>query len=467
MTHCELMIIGGGPGGYVAAIRARQLGIETVLVDRDALGGTCMNRGCIPTKALIHTAELYDELKHADEIGLKVSGASVDFDALRAHKDEIVDQLNTGVASLLKANGVEVIKGNARIGANREVRITCADGTVQEYSADQIIVATGTKPAMPPIEGIHEEGIYTSDNLLAGVPELKSLAIVGGGVIGMEFAGLYTALGTKVSVLEGTSRILPTMDKEFGRSLSMVMKQKGCDITCDAFVKSIAKTDSGYTVTYTRKDEEFSVEAEAVLISTGRVTDLSDVFDEDCMPESNRGRILVDKSMRTSLEGVYAIGDIANAGPQLAHAASAQGIVAVSAIAGVNAEINLDIIPGCVYTSPEIASVGLTLEEAKEAGINARNAKFVMTSNGKSLITNQGRTFMKVVVDENDKIIGAQLMCGRATDIIGEFSLAIARGLSVSEMANVVRPHPTFEEGVTEVCDALLDGAIHALPKRK
>lgn len=467
MTHHELVIIGAGPGGYVAAIKAAQLGIETVLIERGDMGGTCLNRGCIPTKTILHSAEVFSEIKNAASLGIRVNEASVDFDALRLHKDETVGTLRDGVAALLKANGVTVIHGAATIAGIGAITVVSAGDTLEELSADNLIIATGSAPALPPIAGIDLPGVLTSDSILESVPELKHLAIIGGGVIGMEFAGIYTALGTEVTVLEAASRILPTMDREFSQSLSMTMKKRGCTIATGAFVESINEGNGGeLAVHYMLKDQPQAIEADAVLVSTGRVPALGNLFDQALELELDRGRIAVDAHMQTSIPHIYAIGDVANAGIQLAHAASAQGIVAVNTIAGISSALDPSLIASCVYTSPEIASVGVTEVEAKEAGIAVQIGKFAMAGNGKTIITGQDRSFAKVISDADGIIIGAQLMCGRATDMIGELAIAVANKLTAEQMASVIRPHPTFEEGIGEALESMLDGAIHAMPRK-
>lgn len=468
MEYFELAIIGAGPGGYVAAIRAAQLGIKTALIERDEVGGTCLNRGCIPTKTMAHTAELYAELSHAAPLGIQFGSAAIDYDALRARVVEVRDSLKDGVEALVNANGVTLLRGTATIAGLGSIAVSSPDGAIRELSADHLIIATGSAPSMPPIAGIGEAGVLTSDDLLETVPELDRLVIVGGGVIGMEFAGIYTALGAEVTVLEAAARILPTMDREFGQSLAMTAKKRGCAIVANALVEAIERTADGtLSVRYCAKSGEFRAEADAVLIATGRTPATGGLFSGGFELELERGRIAVDEHMRTSVEGVFAIGDVAAAGAQLAHAASAQGIAAVETIAGQSSSFDPLLVPSCVYSSPEIACVGMTEAEAKEAGIAVRTGKFAMAGNGKSVITGQDRSFAKIVADEEGRIIGAQLMCGRATDMIGELAVAVANGLTIEQMGSAIRPHPTFEEAIGEALEALGSGAVHAMPKRR
>lgn len=470
--HCDIVVIGGGPGGYVAAIKAAQLGAECVLVEKDRVGGTCLNRGCIPTKTYLHAAELFSEISRAQELGISVEGARVDYSAMRARVRQVVEELRGGIESLLAANGVTLVRGVGRVEAPGRVSVALEEAdeegrTSVEIEADSVIVATGSTPARPPIEGSDLPGVHDSDTMLEEFPEAKRVVIVGGGVIGMEFAGIYADLGAKVTVLEFAPRILATMDREFGQSLGMSLKKRGGAVVANACVKSVVRTEGGLSVLYETKGETCSVEADAVLVATGRRTDVESAFSPECTPEGERGRIKVDASCRTSVPGVFAIGDVALAGPQLAHAASAQGIVAAMAACGLESGLRLDLVPSCVYTSPEIASVGMTDREAKEAGIEAKTGKFAMSGNGKTVISGLDRSFMKIVSDGDGVIVGAQFMCGRATDMIGEMTLAISQRMTAEQAAMAVRAHPTFEEGIGEALESMLGGAIHAMPSRR
>ncbi len=463
----QLVVIGAGPGGYVAAIRAAQLGIQTTVVERGNVGGACLNVGCIPTKTLLHTAEVYEQARNSAEIGVVVDGAALDYDALRARVDQVRSTMRGGVEQLLDANGIELVRGSACVAGPERIEIALNEGGSAVYAADDIIVATGSRPAMAPIEGIDTPGILTSDDMLGCPPQLESLVIIGGGVIGVELASAYSALGCKVTVLEQYT-LLPAMDREFGQSLAMSMRKRGVNVVVNASVDSIRREEDGaWTVGYSTKKGAAETSAQAVLVATSRKAVLDGLFADGCAPNTERGRIVVDAQMRTSIPHVYAIGDAAFAGAQLAHAASAQGKVAVEAIAGLDASFDADMVPSCVYTSPEIASVGLTEAAAKERGIEARSVKFPMGGNGKSLITKQDRSFIKVVVDADGRVIGGHMMCGRASDMIGELSVAVANGLTVDQMLKAVRPHPTFEEAMGEAFEACGDGAIHAMPRRK
>ena len=411
----DLIVIGGGPGGYTAAIRAAQLGLRTALVERDAVGGTCLNRGCIPTKALIHAAERYEEMRECETFGLRAEGVSFDYPAMCERRDHVVGQLREGVERLLKGNKVERITGTARLLGPGRVQVgeEVLEGT-------NILIAAGSRPALPPVPGLDLPGVLTSDDLLTGDRFYQRLAIIGGGVIGMEFAGLYQALGAEVTVLEALDRILPTLDRELSQNLSMLMKKKGVRLCAGARVERVERGPDGLICTYTVKDRTETVTADAVLVATGRRANTDGL----CAPEVDlgleRGAIPVDDRFQTCVPGIYAIGDAVKGSIQLAHAAAAQGINAVSILAGKEPPMDLSVVPSCVYVRPEMASVGRTEAQCKVAGIPVKTAKYLTGSNGRSLIAGAGRGFIKVVYDgESGVILGAQLLCERATDLVG------------------------------------------------
>lgn len=455
----QLAVIGAGPGGYEAAIRASQLGLSTALVERDTLGGTCLNRGCIPTKALLHAAEVYQAAKEGEAFGVCAKELSLDEAAVFARKDAVVGSLRQGIAQLVKVNRIDLYEGTGCIEAPHRVRV--GEAVIE---AERILIATGSVPALPPIEGI--ELAATSDDLLGAKAIPQSLVIVGGGVIGVEFASLLTMLGRSVSVIEALDRLLPPLDREFGQSVSMNLKKAGAQVHTGARVTRICRAEAGLRVEFEAKGKPGACEAEAVLAAVGRRANTAGLFSEEFTVATERGRILVDERFETDVPGVYAIGDVAG-GIQLAHAASAQGIACVEGIAGQKSGLRLNLIPSCVYTNPEIASVGLTADEAKAKGLEVKIGKVPMGANGRTQIAGGARGFVKVVVDaQTDVLLGAQMMCGRATDMIGEMNAAIANGLTRAQMLRAVRAHPTFEEAITEALDAVEGRAIHAAPVR-
>lgn len=455
----DLIVLGAGPGGYVAAIRAAQLGLRTAVVENRQVGGTCLNRGCIPTKTLMHTAHLLHELKSCEKIGLRVENVTYDYAAMHARKDEVISQLRGGIEGLLKANRIDLLSGTGTIAAPGTVLV---DGA--PYGTGKILIATGSAPARPPIPGLDLPGVVTSDELLTENKLYQRLAIIGGGVIGMEFATIYNALGCEVTVIEAMPRILPTMDKEISQNLSMILKKRGVRIFTGAMVEKVEGVD-GLTVHFKAKEKAESVQADGVLVSIGRRANTACAGDVELGIE--RGMVPVNGSFETRVPGIYAIGDVVKGGIQLAHAASAQGINAVCAMCGREPETDLSVVPACIYTDPEIASAGMTADEAAAAGIPVKTGKALMTANGKTMITMGERGFIKLVFHaETEKLLGAQMMCERATDMIGELATAIGSGLTMKRLGAVIRPHPTFNEAVTEAVEAAEGRAIHTAPKK-
>ena len=472
----DLVVIGAGPGGYEAAIEGARKGMKVALVENRELGGTCLNRGCIPTKTILHTAELYHELQSGPSIGLTAREPAVDMEMVQKRKEEVLDQLRKGIASLMKANKISVCYGTGTILDREHVKVTAAGekagGKAEEKAEEQpggqrqdqvvletsrILIATGSVPACPPIPGSSLPGVVTSDGLLDKKDMFGHLIIIGGGVIGMEFASVYSSLGHGVTVIEALDRILPTMDKEIAQNLKMIMKKRNVDIHTGAKVEEILQTEdrSGLICRYVEKDKPCEARADGILIATGRraytgglITDESSREVKDMAME--RGRIITDEKYETSVPGIYAIGDVTG-GIQLAHAATAQGRNAVAHMAGEDMVIRTDIIPSCVYTNPEIGCVGISADEAKARGMEAVTKKYIMSANGKSILSQQERGFIKVVADSGShRILGAQMMCARATDMISQFAVAMANGLTLEDMAKVIFPHPTFSEGILE-----------------
>jgi len=465
MNHYQLAVIGAGPGGYVAAIRAAQLGLTTAVIESRDVGGTCLNRGCIPTKALLHASEAYHTALHSEALGIDVNGVSYDIDRIHERKAQVVSQLRSGVEQLFKSNKIDLIRGTGTITAPHTITVSGQDEPV---TADHILIATGSVPARPPITGLDTEGVVTSDEVLEGAPvDYKSIVIIGGGVIGVEFATFYNQLGCQVTIVEAMDRLLPTMDREISLNLSMILKKRGVTVHTGAMVKEIGKDENGLWCKFAVGEKEDTVSAEGVLVAIGRRPNTAGLFGEGIEIEMDRGRIVTDETLRTSMENVWAIGDVTSR-IQLAHTASAQGTVTAERIAGAEPSVDLSVIPSCIYTDPEIASVGITADEAKAAGIPVKAGKFLMSANGKTLIAGTDRSFIKVVCHaETDVILGAQLMCARATDLISEFADAIVNKLTAAQLRSVIRPHPTFTEGVTEALEDLEGHAIHVAPRRR
>lgn len=462
----DLIVIGAGPGGYVAAIKAAKLGLNTAIVENIRVGGTCLNRGCIPAKAMIHASSLYREAKEADKFGIHVSDVCYDYEDILSYKEATTDKLCQGVEQLLKANGVTLLDGKGTLEKNKEVTVVSGDER-HVYSAENIILAAGSKPLILPIPGLDLPGVLASDELfkLKEVPE--SLVIIGGGVISVEFATVFAALNCKVTIVEAMPRLIPNMDKEISQNLKMILKKRGIAIHTSAAVQGVKQEGNQYVCTFVEKEKEIQEKAQYVLCAVGRCPNTEGLFGEGVALEMERGRVVVDDGFRTSMDGVYAIGDLVK-GMQLAHLASAQGMVVAEKLAGKEPSVDLSVVPGCVYTDPEIASVGMTEDEAKEKGLSVKIGKFIMSANGKSLITQEERGFVKVVVcAETEVILGAQMMCARATDMIGEFGTAVANKLTVGQLLKGMRAHPTYNEGVAEALEDAVGEAVHIMPKKK
>lgn len=440
----DLIVIGAGPGGYEAAFEAVKFGMKTAIVERDLVGGTCLNRGCIPTKAIMRSAELFNEMKDASSIGVNTSGLTADLDKILERKNEVLATLRSGILSMIKKNKIDLLEGTGIVTGDHSV-----DVSGSAYTSKFILVATGSHPFVPPIPGAALEGVITSDELLelGGTPA-DDLVIIGGGAIGIEFATIYNDLGTHVTVIEALDRLIPTMDKELGRSLKMNLTKKGVDVHTAAKVDNIDNAGGRLTCTFTEKDQQQTVEADKILISTGRRANTEGLFVEGFEDLLDRGRLTVDANGQTSHPSIYGIGD-AIGGILLAHVATAEGRNAVAHMNDAAPSVEMKAVPGCIYTNPEIAAVGMSQDDAKEAGITVITKKFPMSANGKTLIEDLDRGYIKLIAREEDHVlIGAQLICGRATDLVGELSVAIVNELTLEDIGKTIHPHPTFTEAV-------------------
>ncbi len=468
----DLIVIGSGPGGYVAAIKAAKLGMKTAIIENREVGGTCLNRGCIPTKTIMHSSHLYYEAKNYDKLGIQLTGLSYDIKKIQERKEEVILKIRTGITGLLEANGVTILKGTATI-ADSNTIIFKNNNSEQELLTEKILIATGSKPSIPEMEGIHLNHVVTSDDLLSKQDKLyKKLLIIGGGVIGIEFATIYQELGCEVEIIEAMDRILPTMDKEISQSVSMSLKKKGVKIHTKCKVIRIKEAEELYCeymegAIDTAGANIKTTTTDGILVSIGRKANTEGLFGKNFSLNMEYDKIKVDENFQTNIKGIYAIGDVIK-GMQLAHVASAQGIVAVENMCNQIPSINLSVIPSCIYCSPEIATVGMNEDEAKAYGYTVKTGKYPMLGNSKTILSMEERGYIKVVCDlATDKILGAQLICARATDMIGEFATAIASGLTVKDMQAVIRPHPTYNEAVTEVFEDIDGMAIHLIPKKR
>ena len=460
-----IIVIGGGPGGYVAAIRASQLGAKVTLVEREHIGGTCLNIGCIPTKCLLHSAELVSEIKdQGADIGVKVSGVEVDFPQVIAHKNAISKQLTQGVAGLLKQNKVTRVDGEASFTGPKTLSVKKADGSVEEMTADAIIVATGSVNSQPPIPGLKENPNCIDSTGALSLEKLpKSMVVIGGGVIGLELACAYAAFGTKITVVEALDHMLPMLDGDLTKIGVAHMKKMGMEFNLECPVQAVEASPVGAKVVCKNKaGETVSFEAEKVLVAIGRRANTASLNLEAAGLNNDRGRILVNDKMETNVPSVYAIGDCVMGYAQLAHTASAMGEVAAENICGVEAHYDEKTNPTCVYMEPEAASVGLTEEQCKAKGIDYKVGKFPLVANGKSLIINGGEGLVKIIADAKyEEVLGMHIIGPRATDLIAEGALALRLEATVDELISTIHSHPTVSESVRECALNVQKRAIH------
>ncbi len=461
----KLVVIGAGPGGYVAAIRAAQLGDGVMLVEKNLLGGTCLNWGCIPTKALLACAEALETIKEAHEYGIKVTEPVPDLKAMVERKEKISAQLRNGIAQLLKANKVEVVKGAASLASPNLVKVQGEEGET-EIETEKVIVATGSEPARLPTFDFDQPAILTSTEGLELTEIPKSMIIVGSGVVGSEFATIYNALGTKVTMVELMPRILPTEDERVAQQMKRILNKKGIEILTETTIEEMVEYRPDGVKARLSNGE--ILEAEKLLVSIGRSLNSKGLGLEEIGVElGQRGEIVVNRRMETSVPGIYAVGDVVG-GILLAHVSSFEGICAAENAMGIQSEMNYDVVPACIFTEPEIASVGLTPAKAEEKGIETRIGRFMFGGLGKALAMGKGQGFVQLVVDAaSDKVIGCQIMSAHASDLIHEIALAIQVGVTADQIGKTVHAHPSLAEAVMEAAEAAHDRAIHAAPARK
>jgi len=464
-TEVDVLVIGAGPGGYVAAIRAAQLGKSVAIVDKDEVGGVCLNRGCIPSKALISAAHQYETMSSASEMGIQAEGVKVDFGKVQEWKNGVVKKLTGGVASLLKANKIQRLKGEALFVNENEVRVI-DNYEANRYRFNHCIIATGSRPVE--LKAFPFGGRILSSTEALNLSEVpKSMVVIGGGYIGIELGQAYAKLGTKVTVIEGTDSVLPGFEKEITRFVNRKLKKLGMDIVTGAVAQGAEQTDSDITVTYTAKGEEKKVTADYVLVTVGRRPNLDDLGLEAIkMKLTEQGLIEVDQQCKTSVANIYAIGDIVP-GPALAHKASYEGKVAAEVIAGQASAVDYKAIPAVVFSDPEVASVGLTETGAVEQGFKVVTGKFPYAANGRSLSMNAGDGFVKLVGDqESGLVLGAQIVGPEASNLIAEVGLAIEMGTTLEDISLTIHAHPTLGEMVMEAAESALGLPIHQAPSK-
>ena len=465
--NVDAIVIGAGPGGYHAAIRLGQLGKNVVCFDRDEVGGVCLNWGCIPTKALLHVGEITRQINHAAEIGITVPQAVIDREGVAAFKDKVVKANVGGVGQLFKANNVTFAYGDASFTGKNTVALKKKDGTTDEYTAQAIVIATGSAPIDVKAWPRDKDTIINSDDavVLARIP--KTLLVVGGGVIGLEFATVYTRLGAKVLVVEALANVLTGTDLEISKTLARVLKKQGVEIATGTKVEAIEKiadhqVKATFNGEYTSNKPE-TREFDMVLVAVGRrpVTDTLNLAAAG-LATNDKGFIDVDAQRKTSVDGVYAIGDITGA-PMLAHKAMKEGTVAAEVIAGDRASAFDPVaIPNCVYTDPEVATVGLSEEEAKAAGYDVRIGKFPLIASGRARTMNESDGLIKLVGDaKTDALLGMHIVAPQAESLIGEGVIALEMGATVEDIGLSIHPHPTLTESIMDAAEAMHGKAIH------
>jgi dihydrolipoamide dehydrogenase len=464
----DVVIVGAGPGGYVAAIRAAQLGLKTAIVERQYMGGVCLNVGCIPTKALLHTADLYEEIQGSAKFGIKVAAPSIDWDATIKNKDGVVKQMTAGVSFLMKKNKIDVVNGSGMLGDRGSVVVTAADGAKSVITAKNTILATGARPREIPAIGAVFDGEYilSSWQALSMKQIPASLLVVGAGAIGVEFASMFRTFGSKVTLIEALPRIVPNEDEEISAELTKALEKRGIVIHTSAKLNSITKTGKGVKAVITdASGKEIVVEAERAVVGVGIVANTSNLgIEQRGVALDQRGFITVDSHMRTNIEGVFAIGDCAATTPWLAHKSSAEGILAADVIANHNPKpIDYSIIAACTYATPEIASVGMTEAKAREKGYDVKIGKFSFAGNGKATILGHRSGFIKIIAEKKyDAVLGMHLIGPRVTELIAEGGVALSHEATTESLMRTIHAHPTLYEALGEAAHAAAEGhAIH------
>jgi len=459
----KLVIIGSGPGGYVAALRAGQLGADTVLIEKEALGGTCLNWGCIPTKAFVRSAEVFADIQNAKDFGIKVEKAELDFPAVVKRKDKIVNRLVRGIEHLLARNNVERINGKASFISQNRLLVEKETETV-EIEAENIIIASGSQAASLSIPGADLDGILDSRAALDLEQLPESLVIVGGGIIGMEFAFIFRNFGVEVTVIEYLEQLVTGVDADIASELNRSARRRRISVKTSSEVKGIKKTEAGFEVVYQQQGKEKSAQAEKVLMAVGRkpYTDGLKLENAGVEISESRGAVQVNKKMQTSTAGIYAVGDVTDK-ILLAHVASHQGITAVENIMGMDKEMSYQAVPGAIFTSPEIGTVGLTESEAEAEGIDYKIGTFPFAASGKVMAMGEREGLVKIISEKkSDRIIGASLIGIESSDLIAELTLAVNLGLTAENLRETIYAHPTTAEVIHEAALDLGDGAIHA-----
>ena len=467
-TKYDVAVIGAGPGGYVAAIRAAQLGASVAIIEKQYMGGTCLNVGCIPSKAMLHVAETFHNIDAMEELGIHFTKApTFDMAKAMAFKDKVVKRMTSGVSTLMKANNIDVFDGLGSVDASRTVTVSQNDGSTVRFSADKVILANGSVPLMPPFPGIDGKNVINSDTCWALTSKPESVICVGGGVIGFELACMFNALGTKVTIVEMLPNVLEPLDEEVRKLILRILSKRGIEIVTGAKVESIADEGKLKKVTASTEKGERSFTAEYVLMAVSRRANTNGL--EKLMEQgldTDRGRVRVNDKMETNLPGIYAIGDLVH-GAGLAHVASMEGEVASDNALGHAATMDYNVVPNPIYTFPEVAFVGLTEAQAKEQHPDAKVERFPWAAVGKAVAMGETEGFTKVITGKYGEILGAHIIGPDATNLVSEFSVAMRGELTTDEIIETIHPHPTLSEGLREAVLAVEGRPVHVGPKKQ
>ena len=462
-SQYDVIVVGSGPGGYVAAIRASQLGLKTAVVERESLGGICLNWGCIPTKALLKSAQVFEYIKHSKDYGITVGESSADFSAVIKRSRGVADSMSKGVAFLMKKNKIDILSGIGKVKAGKKVEVTAQDGKTTEYEAKNIIIATGSRARQLPAVPLDGEKVIEYRKAMTLEKRPDTMLVIGSGAIGVEFAYVYASMGTKVTIIEFLPNIVPVEDEDISKELLRQYKKMGVDIYTNSEVTKVDTSGKGCKVSVKTPDGEKTFDADVVLSAAGIVANIENIGLEETGIKTDRGKIVTDDYYKTTVEGYYAIGDVTK-GQALAHVASAEAIICVEKIAGLPhvEPLNYNNIPGCTYCTPEIASVGYTEKAAREAGYELKVGKFPFSASGKAKASGTPEGFVKVIFDAKyGEFLGAHFIGNNVTEMIAEVVAARRLETTGHEILKAVHPHPTMSEAIKDATEAAYGEAIH------